>query len=497
MKKHFFIILLLMMEIHTLHAQCSWASSSINSYNHQITNFGTSVPTDTLIICSGGSINLNIDQPSLSTIIDWKINGIEQGKNTSIDSTFINESSTPIYTEYIALFEFNLDCWADTLIVKVHPKPTITLTAKNLSCYNISLSTGDGAIYVESNHPIQSTSYIGGWNTSYYPISNNSSNHDTIQSLTADDYHVFITDTNNCNSDTISVTITQPEELIINSTDTINDNCGQGTGSVIFHTTGGTTPYTYTLTDANNTTVATSQDSIINGLEGEDPSGITYYYSLTDANGCQIPTSTTNLFTILERDEDAPNPPDYGLSSPQYCPNEPLVIMDKNSTTANLPHQYYIESNLQDIYYTNTGTLTIPTETLNGSEVLHITAIGEAGADNEGCLSDTILVGLEQKNCEDTVITTNSFSPNGNLYENTTFKIDLSYIEDEGFKGVKVTIFNRWGDIVYKTNNYDNKENAWDGKNLNGEFLAEGTYFYIIEIPNVPSISNWVYLDLK
>ena len=44
--------------------------------------------------------------------------------------------------------------------------------------------------------------------------------------------------------------------------------------------------------------------------------------------------------------------------------------------------------------------------------------------------------------------------------------------------GIKLTIFNRWGKIVFKSADY---KNDWDGKNSEGGDLPEDTYFYIIE----------------
>lgn len=44
----------------------------------------------------------------------------------------------------------------------------------------------------------------------------------------------------------------------------------------------------------------------------------------------------------------------------------------------------------------------------------------------------------------------------------------------------EVMILNRWGNVVWKTTNY---QNDWTGVNQNGEPLPEGTYFYVIRIP--------------
>ncbi len=42
-----------------------------------------------------------------------------------------------------------------------------------------------------------------------------------------------------------------------------------------------------------------------------------------------------------------------------------------------------------------------------------------------------------------------------------------------------IIIFNRWGDIVYEARPY---MNDWDGRNDSGEFLPDGTYYYVLRL---------------
>lgn len=49
------------------------------------------------------------------------------------------------------------------------------------------------------------------------------------------------------------------------------------------------------------------------------------------------------------------------------------------------------------------------------------------------------------------------------------------------FKQNTVSIFNRWGNLVWKADNYDNVNVVWKGESQNGNELPGGTYFYIIE----------------
>ena len=65
----------------------------------------------------------------------------------------------------------------------------------------------------------------------------------------------------------------------------------------------------------------------------------------------------------------------------------------------------------------------------------------------------------------------NSFTPNfdGN---NDEFKINGT-----SFEIISVTIFNRWGQVIFNTSN----NLAWDGRLNSGEKSPEGTYYYLVE----------------
>lgn len=43
-----------------------------------------------------------------------------------------------------------------------------------------------------------------------------------------------------------------------------------------------------------------------------------------------------------------------------------------------------------------------------------------------------------------------------------------------------VEIYNRWGQLVFQTEDYNNTSNNWDGRTASGESLPEGVYFYVI-----------------
>ena len=87
-------------------------------------------------------------------------------------------------------------------------------------------------------------------------------------------------------------------------------------------------------------------------------------------------------------------------------------------------------------------------------------------------------------------------TPNGDN-RNDQFEIGLDI--DCGFT-YNVKVFNRWGNEVFTSNNY---QNNWDGtsnKSFSGDQLPSGTYYYIVEINNqtgIAPIQGYIYLGTK
>ncbi len=71
----------------------------------------------------------------------------------------------------------------------------------------------------------------------------------------------------------------------------------------------------------------------------------------------------------------------------------------------------------------------------------------------------------------------NTFTPNGDGF-NDVWKIDpVKYPNPE------VMIFDRWGEVVFTSNNYTNDWGGIDQRN--GKQLPDGAYFYVLKIPSL------------
>ena len=96
-----------------------------------------------------------------------------------------------------------------------------------------------------------------------------------VDTLTAGTYNYTVTDVNSCASSG-SFTITQPDELVINSVTTTPLCYNQNNGTITVSTTGGTGTYTY------NWAHGSSQPTQINLAEGS------YTVTVTDLNNCTL-----------------------------------------------------------------------------------------------------------------------------------------------------------------------------------------------------------------
>jgi len=153
-------------------------------------------------------------------------------------------------------------------------------------------------------------------------------------------------------------------------------------------------------------------------------------------------------------------------------------------------------ASLQVVVQPLSGAVTTIT---NGVLLLNYNGISFAGKDrftiracdvNGNCTNQVFEVDVVGD-----IIVYNGISPNGDL-KNEIFRIKyIDAIPDT--QNNKVTIYNRWGDVVFEVKNYDNDTRVFRGVNKNGNELPTGTYFYRIDFP--PGLRDSIsgYLTLK
>lgn len=387
---------------------------------------------------------------------------------------------------------------------------------------NACFGQNQGSATVSVNGGVGSYTYV--WNTT--PTQTNA----TATGLTHGTYCVTVTDTNSC-VDVACVTITQPATPVsIIGTPQQNVLCnGDSTGTATVIANGGTPPYTY----AWSTTPAQT-DSVATNI----PAG-TITVQITDANGCV----ETQVYIITEPDPiqllAVVDSAKCGL------PNGSIDITGSGGTGYYMNWTYNWNDPDAQTSNTATGlvgnaTYTVTATDINGCTETKTVYIGDNdegeaafipdptdgqapfevnftnnsidadscywyfgdstslitdGNDNPQHLYtekgeyDVMLIIVTENGCTDTAYYTyinvlpateflipTVFSPNDDG------KNDLFYVVGEGLESVNCQIINRWGQVIFQT---ENLKGTWDGRTITGTEAPDGVYMYIIKIKGI------------
>ncbi len=330
------------------------------------------------------------------------------------------------------------------------------------------------------------------------------SNGDTtvsIQYLTADTYNVTVTDTNDCTSQ-LSVTITSPSQLSVLS-DIVNVCPGDTNGSVSLSVSGGTPQYTYLWNTG-------STDFVITELQAGD-----YFVTVSDSNSCTVNQSFSVLLlqspdivlgNIIGNCSGATVNLDAGEGFAGYTWNtgdtasfievySASVYSVTVTDTSGCSSSDSIQVNFYDnpvvslgpdttIDYNVTVTLdagddgiTYLWSTEETTQTITVTEQGTYSVtvtDINGCINtDEITITVKEPEKPELIIY-NTFTPNNDDVNDTW------HIENiELYPNSTVEIYNRNGNQVFKSDNYQNKE--WDGR-YDGKDMPASTYYYLIEL---------------
>ena len=111
----------------------------------------------------------------------------------------------------------------------------------------------------------------------------------------------------------------------------------------------------------------------------------------------------------------------------------------------------------------------IPTINILDESIFTVTV-----TDNNGCINtDEIIVGINE-DAKSVVRTINMFTPNG---DGTNDVLEFEGLE--AFDRINLTVFSRWGNVVYEKRGYQVDNERWDGTR-NGSPLPADTYYYIL-----------------
>ena len=340
---------------------------------------------------------------------------------------------------------------------------SVTLTDAN-SCFEtlgglvvnptnivLSLDLSNALCFNHKNGAIDLT-VSGGILPFEYDWSNGETSED-IDGLGAGNYTVVVTDNNDCFIE-ITGFINHPDALNIDRAITHVSCFELSNGAIDILPSGGTQPYQYLWS---------------NGANSEDIDGVTageYSVEIVDGHGCKIDDS----YIVTE-----PDLLTASLESPFNFHDHNVDFTGGNNgsivsiSTGGTKPYYYAWSNeatTKDISGLSSGVYTLYLTDKNGCAF-------EVSID----LSEPLMLELPT-----------AFSPNFDKDNQTYFIRGV-----EAYPDNKLIVLNRWGNIVYTVNNYNNE---WIGTHQNGNDLPDGTYFVILEIDNKKIIRN-DFVELK
>ncbi len=310
------------------------------------------------------------------------------------------------------------------------------------------------------NHPqgeIIINNYFGG-TPEYNAQLTNSLNEDFSQSaprvysnLNNDEYFLRITDGNGCITDTtISVGFINPFQAILGESGdgrcyNSEENLNQNDYSIIADSIN----TIYIWTNSDGFVLDTVKELGVKVVETE-----TYFLTIKDT---VLNCISTDSVTV------------------KLKPQTPLnIVLDTLYSSFEATWEIEVDANIDSFAsyeWTPVEGLDDPSKmepnlTVVESQVYRLEAV-----DINNCQSFDILTVI----LVDDIIIYSGFTPNDDGYN------DYWHIENaEGYPNCQVDVFNRWGERIFSTGNYDNVSNVWDGTR-NGKPLPVGTYYYVIK----------------
>ncbi len=358
-----------------------------------------------------------------------------------------------------------------------------------------------------------------GGTSAYSYLWNNGAVVDSATSIPVGLYSVIITDSHNC-SITVADSVMALHPAVKIDTLVVQPNClANILGSVEVIAVGGLLPFQYSWSTSDTISLV---DSLSTG---------SYSVLVTDANGCSkscsailtdtsiINIQVTGALSICSGDSVVLTATNSAYVSYQWTNTGSPMTDTLNTITVHSSGDYAVTATAICGQF-NAGPLTVvvnalpiasvdPDMTVHCDSLVELTATGGntylwspsnlvsdslaaivivqlqqtdtivvTAISAEGCASnDTIVLTV---NC-DTLFIPTGFSPN-NDGVNDYFVI--SNIDE--YPNANLKIFNRWGDLVYTKEHYDNSWNGLSNTDMirMGNVLPNGTYYYVFDPRN-------------
>ncbi|WP_171606292.1 gliding motility-associated C-terminal domain-containing protein [Limnovirga soli] len=191
----------------------------------------------------------------------------------------------------------------------------------------------------------------------------------------------------------------------------------------------------------------------------------TTIYTLTVSNG-QCSSKDTVIINVWKK-------PIANAGTDKYMIEGTSVTLNGSVTVANGTYNWEPEYNI-----TESASLTpVVAPAFDTTYTFFVSSSNGCGT-----TSDQVRVKVYKK-----ISIPNTFSPNNDGINDT-----WSILQLNTYTSASISVFNRWGQIVFRSTGYTN---AWDGR-YNGKLLPVGTYYYIIDLKtSIPlHYTGWIAL---
>lgn len=378
--------------------------------------------TSSGLACPGDTITLTANSTTANNYL-WS----PSGTNASID---ITQEGT--YT--VTVTDVNGCQSADTFTAIYYPEVGARISATDPLCYGIA----NGSIIVDSTWGTAPFSYQ--WSNSRVTANNTQ--------IKAGTYTLTITDGNGC-IDSITSTLTDPDSLGISDIRERDITCyNYNDGYIEIQAFGGTGNLSYSIDNA---------ETFVSSAQFTDLEQGYYNIWVKDDNNCTI--SSSRVLYIY-------NPPAISVNlepdSTMLKFAQALELKATPSNNVEPPLTY----NWTPYDIVDCDNCADPI-----AEPIKPGYIGVQLIDSLGCIaSDSIYVFVDiyQK----IFYAPNAFTPNGDN------RNDMFKIYSQGVKKFELQIFDRWGEIVFTSNDITI---GWDGT-YNGDLMTPETYVYTVRI---------------
>ncbi len=395
---------------------------------------------------------------------------------------------------------------ASTTITQPGTNLIISATVNNVNCKG----SGNGSIELT----------VSGGTPSYTYLWSNGNTTSLLNAVSSGSFSVTVTDAHGCSLQ-YSTTIQEPGNQLAITANAKAANCISNIkGNIYIQVNGGTSPYSFVWNDGQ-----TAQNRL-NEIPG------TYTVTVTDGNGCNdaktAAIADTSVLAIESKGDANICMGDKAILIADSMPGVtlqwnyngvPLNGATSNSFVTPVAGSYTLTATSSCGTYTS-NSIDVIVRTMNSVSINNnviickgekIQLVAGGGIDYQWSPSlglnfdnipnptaspekttEYIVTVKDQYGCKATAAVTitlgcdtldipNGFSPNGDG-TNDYFVIDGI----NNYPGNSIFIYNRWGNLIYKQHDYDNK---WNGSSnvggaLFGEELPNGTYYFILNLNN-------------